>query len=133
MTALRCAVLVLALAVLTGCLNASVREWAADNYERRPDRGTAQVFHSDDPPTVTARRIADAREPAERRVTASGVFLRYQRDFVAVIPDPAGGSEILVEDERRGYATFFPYVGGFWGTYSGRGESFRGGGPGAGK
>lgn len=117
----------------SGCLDSSVRDWVADNGERRPSMGTAQVFHLDGRPTEVAARIADARKPAERRVTTSGVFLRYQKDMVGVVPDPAGGSRVLIEDERRGYGTFFPYVGGYWGTFSGRGETFRGGGPGAGK
>jgi len=66
-------------------------------------------------------------------VTESGVFLRYSKDYVGVVPDRGGGSKIYVDDERRGYAHFYPFIGGFWGSYSGRGESFRGGGPGAGK
>lgn len=117
----------------SGCLNASVRDWVADHHERQPDEGTAQVFRAEGPPSEVAAEIADARTPAERRVTVSGVFLRYRDDMVGVVPDPAGGSRVLVESAERGYATFFPYVGGFWGTFSGPGETFRGGGPGAGK
>lgn len=129
------AALALAGAVLlaSGCLSASVRGWAADNHERLPDEGTAEVYRADGPPSRVAAELADAREPAERRVTPSGVFLRYRNDLVAVVPNPGGGSRILIENERNGYATFFPFVGGYWGTFGGPGETFRGGGPGAGK
>jgi hypothetical protein len=40
---------------------------------------------------------------------------------------------VIVEDERTGYRSGFFYLGGFWGRSSGRGETFRGGGPGGGK
>jgi hypothetical protein len=117
----------------TGCLSVSVPDYVADHYDPRPSEGTARVFHADESPSRVAHDIADARPPAERRVTPSGVFMRYQKDMVGVVPDPAGGSRILLTSERDGYFLFFPYVGGYWGTYSGRGDEFRGGGPGAGK
>jgi hypothetical protein len=114
-----------------------VRNYVQDNYrferEDRTDEGRSLVYRSDQPPTRTAADIAGARKPADRRTTASGVFLRYSNDFVGVVGDGRGGSRIMVDDERRGYSHFYPYVGGYWGTYSGRGESFRGGGPGGGK
>lgn len=118
---------------LTGCLDASVRNWVADHYEQRPAEDGVAVFHAKEAPTEVARRIADARKPADRRVTTSGVFLRYRNDMVGVVADPAGGSRILITDERRGYTYFYPYVGGYWGTASGSGDAFRGGGPGVGK
>jgi hypothetical protein len=118
---------------LAGCLDSSVRGWLNDELEPAGRDGNALVFHSDQPPSVTAARIADARKPGERRATAAGVFLRYHRDMVAVLPDGKGGSRVLVENERTGYGHFYPYVGGFWGTASGQGEGFRGGGPGSGK
>lgn len=118
---------------LAGCLDASVRSWMDDNLKPAGRDGNAYVYVSDRPPSATAARIADARKPGERRATAAGVFLRYHSDMVAVLPDGKGGSRVLVEDERTGYGHFYPYVGGFWGTASGRGEGFRGGGPGSGK
>ncbi len=131
-------VVALATVLLAGCgLDASVRNHVRDNYrferEERTREGRSLVYRSDQPPTRTAAEIAGARPPADRRNTASGVFLRYSKDFVGVVPDGRGGSRIMVDDERRGYSHFYPYVGGFWGTYSGPGESFRGGGPGGGK
>jgi Domain of unknown function (DUF4247) len=117
----------------TGCLSASVRDWVADHYEARPSEDGVLVYHAGEPPTQVAKRIADARKPGDRRVTTSGVFLRYRNDMVGVVADSAGGSRILITDERRGYTYFYPYVGGYWGTYSGSGDGFRGGGPGGGK
>jgi hypothetical protein len=120
-----------------GCANASVRDSVASNYqferEERGRDGRSLVYRSPKPPTRTAAEIGDRLSPGERRVTESGVFLRYARDYVGVVPDGRGGSRIFVDDERRGYGHFYPYVGGYWGSYSGRAESFRGGGPGTGK
>ena len=80
-----------------------------------------------------AKDIAGAWKPADRLNDPSAIFLRYRGDYVAITPDSAGGSHIYVDDERRGYARWYPHVGGYWGTYSGPGEGIRGGGPGAGK
>ncbi len=126
-------VLVLCALTTAGCLSASVRGWIADHYEKRPSEDGVDIYHATEAPTAVAKRISDARKPADRRVTASGVFLRYRNDMVGIVADPAGGSRILVTDEKRGYTYFYPYVGGHWGTYSGTGGGFRGGGPGAGK
>ena len=121
---------------LSGCLSASVRDWVGDRYPlvrgtSRP--GSSAEYRSPRSPVETAKEIAEARRPGERRVTPAGVFLRYDGDYVAVVPGARGGSRILIDDERRGYGHFFPYVGGYWGSYSGPAESFRGGGPGGGK
>lgn len=129
---------VFVLSLLIGCgPDASVRNYVRDHYrfegEERTSQGRSLVYSSSKPPTRTAAEIARARKPADRRSTASGIFLRYSKDFVGVVPDGRGGSRIFVDDERRGYAHFYPFIGGYWGTYSGRGESFRGGGPGGGK
>jgi hypothetical protein len=55
--------------------------------------------------------------------------------MVGIVPDPddEAKSTAYISDERRGYGFFFPFVGGFWGSYTGPGERFRGGGPAAGK
>ncbi len=117
-----------------GCASASIRDSVASNYkferEERGRDGRSLVYSSPRPPTATAAEIGGRLSPGERRVTQSGVFLRYARDYVGVVPDGRGGSRIFVDDERRGYGHFYPFVGGYWGSYSGRGESFRGGGPG---
>ena len=122
-------VLVLVL-VITGS-SGGVRGFVRDSYERAGgDRG-AEVYRSGQPPAAVAKEIADAHTPADRRATPEGVFLRYRDDFVGVTPE-GEGSRITVADESRGYALFFPFVGGYWGRASGPAETFRGGGPGGG-
>jgi hypothetical protein len=117
----------------------SVREHIASEYQptgkERVEgaRTDSLVYESGRPPSETAEEIADAVKPADRRVSPSGIFLRYDEDFVTVVPRTEGGSTIYVDDEDAGYHRGFFFLGGWWGTYSGRGESFRGGGPGGGK
>lgn len=111
--------------------SSSVRGFVKDTYERAGSEDGVDRYRSKKPPLEVAKEIVDAQKPADRRVTPEGVFLRYRNDYVGVEPD-GGGSKILVADEKRGYGLFFPYVGGFWGRASGRGEGFRGGGPGGG-
>lgn len=109
----------------------SARSYVRENYTRAgSDRG-AEVYTSSKPPARVAAEIAEAHKPADRRATPEGVFLRYRSDYVGVMPQ-GQGSRIAVADERRGYGLFFPFVGGYWGRASGRGEGFRGGGPGGG-
>jgi Domain of unknown function (DUF4247) len=107
-------------------------DYIKKHYKRDgTDRG-APVYISPYTATQTAQQISDADGPGDRRTTESGVFLRYPREMIAVLA--AGrGSHILVANQRTGYGLFYGYVGGFWGTYSGRAGAFRGGGPGAGK
>jgi hypothetical protein len=118
----------------------SVRSYIADNYRFvgtqavRGDRDRTRVYASRRSVVDTAADIADARRPADRRTDVAGVFLRYQNDMIAVVPHPrGGGSRIMVDDEDTGYRHYFGHVGGWWGTYSGPAERFRGGGPGGGK
>lgn len=114
---------------LTG--SGSARSYVRENYTRAgSDRG-ADIYTSPKAPTRVAAEISDAHKPADRRTTPEGVFLRYRSDYVGVMPQGTG-SRIAVADERRGYGLFFPFVGGYWGRASGRGEGFRGGGPGGG-
>jgi hypothetical protein len=117
---------VLGLILVISGASGGVRGFIKDRYERAGgDRG-AEVY-----PAAVAKEIADAHAPADRRATPEGVFLRYRDDFVGVTPE-GQGSRITVADEDRGYALFFPFVGGYWGRYSGPAETFRGGGPGGG-
>jgi len=117
--------------VLTITSSGSVRSYVKDHYKRAGSEGGAEVYTSTKPPTTVAAAIQKAHAPADRRVTPEGIFLRYRKDFVGIEPRGAG-SRIRVADERRGYGLFFPFVGGYWGSYSGPAESFRGGGPGGG-
>ena len=115
-----------------------VREHIAETYTRLADERVpgdddpTEVYASPASVTQTAADIAGAHKPADRRITEAGVFLRYSDDIVSVVPREAG-TRILVDDEDTGYRRGFVYLGGWWGTYSGRAETFRGGGPGGGK
>jgi len=93
----------------------------------------ASSSESQAPVTETADDIAGAVKPADERSTPAGHFLRYDDDIVTISPQGGGGSRIVVDDEETGYRRGFVYLGGWWGSYSGPAESFRGGGPGGGK
>lgn len=110
------------------------RQFALDRYERVSQDGSSYVLHSDKSVTATAAEIRDAWKPAQELTDPAGVFLRYSDLVVAVTPDPArAGSTVYLDDERRGYAHWFPYVGGYWGNPGAGGGGVRGGGPGTGK
>lgn len=117
----------------------SVREYVDKNcrferIERDPDGRRARAYSCKDSPTRFASRLADDHKPANRRSSPAGHFLRYDSQMVGILgPQPGGGSRVLLADERDGYGFFNGYVGGFWGSYGGPGETFRGGGPGGGK
>ncbi len=114
----------------------SVREHIHDNYTlvRADKQQRSSEYKAPGKPSAVAAAIASKWKPSERITDPSGFFLRYRNDMVVVTAAERGtGSRIFVDDERRGYSRWYPYVGGYWGTYSGPGERFRGGGPGAGK
>jgi hypothetical protein len=119
------------LAVLALTHTGSVRGYVREHYRYAGARGAQQLYRSDRPALPTAAAIEHAFTPSDRRATPEGVFLRYRKDMVAVTPS-GRGSQVSVVPEREGYRLFYPYVGGFWGTYSGPAETFRGGGPGGG-
>jgi len=131
--------------IATLATHRSVRDDIAKTYRRigtqappgPPAKGRERtlIYASSKSVSQTAQDIGDKHKPADRRTTEAGAFLRYRDDVVSVIPPPAGsaGSRILVDDEEGGYHRNYAYVGGFWGTYSGRAGSFRGGGPGTAK
>ena len=109
-----------------------VRGYLADNYTRVSGSGDSVVYRSPNSPRTVYDDIRTRHRPADTLVRPSGYYLRYPDDIVVVTPD-RGGSRIDLDDEDRGYARWFPIVGGFWGTSRGGGEGFRGGGPGSGK
>ena len=114
----------------------TLRDHLRENYTlvASTNGGRSTEYASDRKPSAVAASIAGKWKPAERLSDPSGYFLRYRNDIVAVTAaTEGGGSRIYVDEERRGYTRWYPYIGGYWGTYSGPGESFRGGGPGAGK
>jgi hypothetical protein len=117
----------------------SVREYLDQNYERAASAtavpgATARTitYQSDQPPSATADQIGKEWDPAQRQDQPAGTFLRYNSSVVGVTPSPDGGSFISYDQPDDGYARWFPYVGGFWGTGLGTGEGFRSGGPGGG-
>lgn len=128
--------LVALLGVLFGT-QGSVRDYLAQKYDRvkTEEEGRSVVYASSQSPGKVASSIAGEWKPAERINDPGGYFLRYRSAIVAVTAAGAGktGSRIYVDDQRRGYSRWYPYLGGRWGTFSGPGETFRGGGPAAGK
>ena len=128
------------LAALLGVLfgtKGSVRDHISGRYQRvaAESQGRSAVYTSTQPPGAVAKSIAGAWKPAERINDPGGYFLRYRSAIVAITAAAAGqaGSRIYVDDQRQGYNRWYPYIGGRWGTFSGPGETFRGGGPAAGK
>lgn len=109
-----------------------IRGYLADNYKRVSAHGQSIVYSSPNKPKTVYEDIRDAQSPADTQIDPRGYYLRYSDDIVAITANGTG-SRIYIDDERRGYAHWLPIVGGFWGTYGGAGEGFRGGGPGAGK
>jgi hypothetical protein len=129
-------VAVVALVILVTSLSScgsSPRSYVRDHYTAAGKRNGTEVFRSKDRVERVVKDITSEWKPADRLTDTGGVFLRYRDDLIAVRPRTAGGSEISVDDPDRGYAHWYPFVGGWFGTYSGRAEGFRGGGPGTGK
>jgi hypothetical protein len=100
--------------------------------ERDPQGNRAETYRCKDRPAKLAADLREAHKPADQRTTPEGHFLRYSDDMVGITPE-GSGSKVYLADERNGYAFFGPFVGGWWGTYGGRAEGFRGGGPAGGK
>jgi hypothetical protein len=113
----------------------SVRSWIDGTFTRVSGQpgGRSLVYSSTQPPLSTADRIAGRWRPSDRLNEPGGSFLRYRDTIVAVTGDGGRGSRIYVDDDDDGYARWYPYLGGWWGTGGGSGSSFRGGGPGEGK
>jgi len=128
--------LLLALVLLIGGLSScgsSPRSWVKDHYTAAGKRGGADVFRTNQNVAQVTKDLTDAWKPADRLTDPGAVFLRYRDDLVTIRPRTGGGTELMVDDADRGYASAYPFVGGWFGTYSGRAEGFRGGGPGSGK
>ncbi|MCW2920811.1 MAG: hypothetical protein JWL76_685 [Thermoleophilia bacterium] len=124
--------------LLAGCgLSADPKSYVAGHYDKAAsktdfEKGSA-VYTSPRSPATVARDIIKHRKPASKRMTPSGWYLRYSKYIIAIRGDKGGGSRIMIDRQARGYARHYGGVGGWWGTSSGRAESFRGGGPGVGK
>lgn len=107
-------------------------DYLQKRYQAVSTDGQSRVYRSDAPPRQVYDDLRGAVRPAQTFTDPGGYFLRYRDTIVAVTSD-GSGSRIWLDDDKRGYARWYPYVGGYWGTNSGRAESVRGGGPGAGK
>lgn len=122
--------LIVLLVALLG--SGGIRGHLSDNYRRVSANGDSIVYASSSKPKAVYESIRSAVPPADVQVDPQGYFMRYSDDIVAVTAD-GDGSRIYLDDERRGYSHWYPFVVGYWGTGSGAGEGIRGGGPGAGK
>ncbi len=109
-----------------------VRSYLAENYQQVSRNGDSVVYRATGSPRTVYDDITSRHRPADTLVQPSGYYLRYSDDIVVVTAND-GGSRIYLDDEDRGYARWFPIIGGYWGTFRGPGEGFRGGGPGSGK
>ncbi|WP_412539804.1 DUF4247 domain-containing protein [Longispora sp. K20-0274] len=128
-----------ALAALLGGIalfgsSSSPRAYVAKSFSRSTadDVDSAQAYRSAKAPSAVAAMIRGKWKPAEEFADASGYYLRYSDDVVAVFPNGTG-SLIRVEDSDRAYRRYHSHVGGYWGFTTGQGEAGRGGGPGSGK
>lgn len=109
-----------------------VRSYLAENYQQVSRNGDSVVYRATGSPRTVYDDITSRHRPADTLVQPSGYYLRYSDDIVVVTAND-GGSRIYLDDEDRGYSRWFPIIGGYWGTFRGPGEGFRGGGPGSGK
>lgn len=109
-----------------------VRQYLAEHYTLVSARGDSAVYTAPRAPAVVSDEVRSRHRPADLLVRPDGYYLRYADDIV-VVTAGGQGSRIYLDDEDRGYAHWFPVVGGVWGTYRGPGDAFRGGGPGSGK
>jgi uncharacterized protein DUF4247 len=73
------------------------------------------TMRSDRSPLLVSADLDADWQPEDQRYTPAGVFLRYERDIVALLPDGEGGTRIDVEDDLDGFRRFHVYVGDFWG------------------
>jgi hypothetical protein len=110
----------------------SIRGYLDDNYRRVSSDGNSIVYTSDQKPKAVYESVRSAVTPADVQTDPEGYFLRYSDDIVGITASD-DGSRIYLDDERHGYAHWFPFVAGVWGTGGGLGEGIRGGGPGGGK
>ncbi|MFA1541350.1 DUF4247 domain-containing protein [Actinomadura monticuli] len=124
---------------LGGC-GQSQASWIGDKYTSMG----ADTYRSPKAPQSVASEISRKFKPIDRvddtlaKGAAGGIFLRYPKLVVGVLPNGAG-SRITVDRPRRGYNRYYSHVGGRWASpgsngWNSRGAaSFRGGGPGSGK
>ncbi|WP_233526067.1 DUF4247 domain-containing protein [Actinomadura spongiicola] len=125
---------------LGGCGGTSQESWIGDKYKKA---GTDTYRSPKAPQTVATEinkkfRAIDRVDSLATRGAAGGIFLRYPKLVVGVLPN-GPGSQITLSTPRRGYDRYYSHVSGYWarpgsnGWTSGGAANFRGGGPGSGK
>ncbi|WP_242614187.1 DUF4247 domain-containing protein [Actinomadura roseirufa] len=133
---------VIAVIVLVAALkdDGSPSKWIAKKYTRT----AAGTYRSGKPPRAVAAEINKKHKAIDRVDDLAtmggngGIFLRYPKLVVGVLPDGTG-SRITVDGSSGGYHRYHSHVGGYWSSpgtngWNSRGvSSFRGGGPGSGK
>lgn len=129
----------LAATALGGC-GKSQSSWIADKYTKTGPG----AFRSPKAPQTVASEIGRKFRPIDRvddmatMGANGGIFMRYPKLVVGVLPNGAG-SRITVDSPRAGYSHHYSHVSGRWSSpgsngWTSRGAaSFRGGGPGSGK
>ncbi|TDC78214.1 DUF4247 domain-containing protein [Actinomadura sp. 7K507] len=129
----------LTVTALGGC-GTSNRDWIADKYSRTgPD-----TYRASKAPQAVSSEISRKFRPIDTvnsmgtRGAAGGIFMRYPKLVVGILPN-GSGSRITLDSPRRGYSRYGTHVAGVWrspgsnGWTSSGAASFRGGGPGSGK
>lgn len=140
------AVLAATCLLAAGCADGDrVYDYVGQTYQVLSRNGDRNIeARSDQPVDVVADDLI-GRFPGRDLYSdpTAGTFYRYDDEFVAVRPDPGGGSLISVDDDDVGSTRWVPIIGGFYlpgGRFGGPrtrsggfGETNRGGGPGTGK
>lgn len=140
---------VVLLLVLAACGGGDqLRDYVAANYDVVSADGDNLEARSPKSVGAVASDLTGRFDPRDRYDEEAGTFFRHEDDFVAIRPDPAGGTLISVDSDETGSTRWVPFIGpiflpggrfggpraGGGSTRSGgTGETNRGGGPGTGK
>jgi hypothetical protein len=124
--------------LLAACGTAShqVRDYVAAHYDVISRSNNTVEARSEQSVEAVAAQITGRYSPKDRYDNDAGTFIRYNDEFVAVRPDPSGGTLISADSDQRGSNRWVPIIGPIFlpgGRFGGPGESNRGGGPGSGK
>jgi Domain of unknown function (DUF4247) len=140
---------VVVLLVLVACGGGDeLRDYVANTYDVVSADGDNLEARSAESVDTVASDLTGRFEPRDRYDEEAGTFFRHDDDFVAVRPDPTGGTLISVDSDETGSTRWVPFIGPIFlpgGRFGGpripsgrarnggTGETNRGGGPGAGK
>ena len=145
----RAVALIVVLLLLTACGGGDqLRDYVANTYDVVSADGDNLEARSTESVGAVTSDLTGRFELRDRYDEDAGTFFRHDDDFVAVRPDPGGGSLISVDSDETGSTRWVPFIGpiflpggrfggprvGSGGTRNGgTGETNRGGGPGTGK